>query len=57
MVKGKDECRMMNDEFFCGEDFTGETVRVVREKDIRLYGEYRTPRIVLEAWDGQSQQG
>jgi hypothetical protein len=34
-----------------GEDFTGETVRVVREKEVRLYGEYRTSRLVLEAWD------
>jgi hypothetical protein len=35
-----------------GEDFSGETVRVVKEKEIRLYGEYRTRRLVLEAWDG-----
>ncbi len=43
---------------FCfaqGEDFTGGTVRVVKEKDVRLYGEYRTSRLVLEAWDGQGQ--
>ena len=36
-----------------GEDFPGETFRVVREKEVRLYGEYRTRRLVLEAWDGQ----
>ena len=41
----------MKDEFFCGEDFTGETVRVVKDKEVRLYGEYRTRRLVLEAWD------
>ena len=40
-----------------GEDFTGETVRMVKEKEVRLYGEYRTSRLVLEAWDGQGQQG
>jgi hypothetical protein len=34
-----------------GEDFPGETVRVVREMDVRLYGEYRTRRLVLEAWE------
>ncbi len=34
-----------------GEEFTGETVRVVKEKEVRLYGEYRTSRLVLEAWD------
>ena len=36
-----------------GEDFPGETVRVLKEKDVRLYGECRTSRLVLEAWDGQ----
>ncbi len=40
-----------------GEDFPGETFRVLKEKEIRLYGEYRTRRMVLEAWDGQGQQG
>ena len=34
-----------------GEDFPGETFRVLKEKEIRLYGEYRTRRLVLEAWD------
>jgi hypothetical protein len=34
-----------------GEDFPGEIVRVVKEKEVRLYGEYRTRRLVLEAWD------
>ena len=36
-----------------GEDFPGETFRVVKEKEVRQFGEYRTPRLVLEAWDGQ----
>ncbi|GER79136.1 MAG: hypothetical protein M5U11_17680 [Anaerolineales bacterium] len=34
------------------EDFPGETFRVLKEKEVRLYGEYRTSRLVLEAWDG-----
>jgi len=34
-----------------GEDFPGETFRVLKEKEIRLYGEFRTRRLVLEAWD------
>ncbi len=34
-----------------GEDFPGETFRVLKEKEVRLYGEYRTARLVLEAWD------
>ncbi len=29
--------------------FPGETFRVLKEKEIRQYGEYRTQRLVLEA--------
>ncbi len=36
-----------------GEDFSDELVRLLKEKEFRLYGEYRTSRLVLEAWDGQ----
>jgi len=38
-----------------GEDFPGETFRVLKEKEIKQFGEYRTRRLVLEAWDGQGQ--
>src|SRR5947209_8744139 len=31
--------------------FPGETFRVLKEREIRDYGEYRTQRLVLEAWD------
>jgi hypothetical protein len=34
-----------------GPDFPGETFRVLKEREIREYGEYRTRRLVLEAWD------
>ncbi|HLX52747.1 MAG TPA: hypothetical protein VKR58_02345, partial [Aquella sp.] len=34
-----------------GPDFPGETFRVLKDKEQRLYGEYRTRRLVLEAWD------
>ena len=34
-----------------GPEFPGETFRVLKEKETRLYGEYRTRRLVLEAWD------
>jgi uncharacterized protein (DUF433 family) len=34
-----------------GADFPGETFRVLKDKETRLYGEYRTKRLVLEAWD------
>ena len=30
---------------------TSETFRVLKEKEIRQHGEYRTRRLVLEAWD------
>ena len=36
-----------------GEDFPSETFRVLKEKETRLYGEYRTKRLVLEAWARQ----
>ena len=34
-----------------GPDFPGETFRVLKEKEEREFGEYRTRRLVLEAWD------
>ncbi|MDQ0393702.1 Eco57I restriction-modification methylase domain-containing protein [Labrys monachus] len=33
-----------------GADYPSETFRVLKEKEIRLFGEYRTERLVLEAW-------
>jgi hypothetical protein len=35
-----------------GEDYPSETFRVLKEKEIAEFGEYRTQRLVLEAWDG-----
>ncbi len=34
-----------------GEDFPGEMFRVLKEKEVKQFGEYRTRRLVLEAWD------
>jgi hypothetical protein len=34
-----------------GLDFPGETFRVLKERETKQYGEYRTRRLVLEAWD------
>ena len=34
-----------------GPDYPSETFRVLKEKEIRQNGEYRTRRLVLEAWD------
>jgi hypothetical protein len=35
-----------------GEDFPGETFRVLKEKEVKQFGKYRTSRIILEAWNG-----
>jgi len=29
----------------------GETFRILKEKEEKQFGEYRTHRLVLEAWD------
>lgn len=34
-----------------GEDYPSETFRVLKSREIREFGEYRTQRLVLEAWD------
>ncbi|SFP87248.1 hypothetical protein SAMN04488047_11560 [Tranquillimonas alkanivorans] len=34
-----------------GADYPSETFRVLKQKEERLHGEYRTERLVLEAWD------
>lgn len=34
-----------------GPDYPSETFRVLKNNDIRQFGEYRTQRLVLEAWD------
>ena len=43
-----EECRIMNDEFGL---FWRRPVRVVEEKEIKQFEEYRTRRLVLDAWD------
>lgn len=34
-----------------GEEYPSETFRVLKEREINEFGEYRTQRLVLEAWD------
>ena len=34
-----------------GADYPSETFRVLKDKEMRLHGEYRTRRLGLEAWD------
>jgi Type I restriction-modification system methyltransferase subunit len=40
-----------------GPDYPSETFRVLKEKEIRQHGEYRTRRLVLEAWDRMEANG
>ena len=40
-----------------GPAYPSETFRVLKEKEIRLHGEYRTRRLVLEAWDRMVAEG
>jgi hypothetical protein len=40
-----------------GADYPSETFRVLKEKEIRQYGEYRTRRLVLEAWNRMEADG
>lgn len=48
----RDELRYIVDpQDVYGPDFPGETFRVLKGKEMRAFGEYRTLRLVLEAWD------
>ena len=40
-----------------GPDYPSETFRVLKEKEIRHHGEYRTRRLVLAAWDRMEAEG
>jgi hypothetical protein len=40
-----------------GEDYPSETIRVLRDNEIRKHGEYRTQRLVLEAYDRFANDG
>ena len=38
-----------------GEDYPSESFRVLKEKEIAEFGEYRTRRMVLDAWEAQEE--
>ncbi len=40
-----------------GPEYPSETFRVLKEKEIRQHGEYRTRRLALEAWDRMETNG
>jgi len=51
----RDELRyMLDSKEGHGEDFPGKTFRVLKEKEIKQFGEYQTRRLVLEARRGTS---
>ena len=48
----RDELRYILDPFdVLGDDYPSETFRVLKKKEMNEFGEYRTRRLVLEAWD------
>ena len=42
---------ILDPEDICGKGCINETFRVLKEREIRELGEYRTKRLVLEAWN------
>ena len=43
---------ILDPEDVCGKGCINETFRVLKDNEIRQYGEYRTKRLVLDAWNG-----
>jgi len=51
----RDELRYILDpKDVLGTDYPSETFRVLKEGELRTHGEYRTRRLVLQAWDQQN---
>jgi hypothetical protein len=51
----RDELRYILDpKEVMGDDYPSETFRVLKDGEMRAFGEYRTRRLVLEAWDQQA---
>jgi hypothetical protein len=42
---------ILDPEDVCGKGCINETFRVLKDREIREYGEYRTKRLVMEAWN------
>ena len=38
----------------CGDRFPGETFRVLKDREVRQFGEYRTKRVILEVYDAMA---
>ena len=48
-------CYILDPKDVMGGDYPSETFRVLKDKEIRRHGEYRTRRFILEAWDRMEQ--
>jgi hypothetical protein len=46
----EDHCSILDPASVMGADYPSETFRVLADKEFREFGEYRTQRLVLEAW-------
>ncbi|NNK93994.1 MAG: N-6 DNA methylase, partial [Desulfobacterales bacterium] len=44
-------CYILDPADVMGEDYPSETFRVLKNKELKEFGEYRTRRLVLDAWD------
>jgi len=42
---------ILDPEELYGKDFPGETFRVLKNKEMNNYGEYRTKRLIMQKWD------
>jgi hypothetical protein len=42
---------ILNPEDICGVGCINETFRVLKDNEMRKFGEYRTKRMVLEVWE------
>jgi SAM-dependent methyltransferase len=47
----EDLCYILDPASVMGQDYPSETFRVLKQNEERAFGEYRTQRLVLEAWD------
>lgn len=47
---------ILNPKEINGPDFPGETFRILKEKEEKKFSEYRTRKLVIEAWDALRQQ-
>ncbi|HMM71768.1 MAG TPA: hypothetical protein PKC22_06025, partial [Rhodocyclaceae bacterium] len=52
----EDLCYLLDPASVMGEDYPSETFRVLKQNEQREFGEYRTQRLALQAWDRLSRE-